>query len=104
MANAGSNGQLTAWRVRVVIFEADTKAGKAFDVALLILIFASVVLLMAESMAGVRPRFTWELYPAEWIVTAFFTTEYVLRLVFSPMPWRYGRSFFGVVGSSYAAD
>ncbi len=90
---------MTGWRerVRVVIFEADTKSGRAFDIALLVLILASVVLVMVESMAEVRARFDWELYALEWVVTLLFTAEYILRLLCTPFPWRYARSFFGVV-------
>lgn len=99
MASEKPNGAMTGWRerVRVVIFEADTKAGRAFDITLLVLIVASVGLVMIESVAEFRNRFTWQLRGLEWLVTIFFTIEYVLRLACTPMPWRYARSFFGVV-------
>ncbi len=99
MAATDSNVTLTGWRerVRVVIFEADTKAGRAFDVSLLVLIVASVLLVMVESVADVRSRFDLELRAAEWFVTVVFTIEYILRLACSPMPLRYARSFFGIV-------
>jgi voltage-gated potassium channel len=99
MATEGTSAHLTGWRerARVVIFEADTKAGRAFDVGLLALIVASVGLVMIESMAGVRARFDWELRALEWLVTLIFTAEYVLRLMCTPLPARYARSFFGVV-------
>jgi len=91
--------QPSGWRerTRVVIFEADTRAGRAFDVGLLVLIVFSVALVMVESMAEYRARFEWELRAVEWGVTVLFTVEYGLRLACSPLPWRYARSFFGVV-------
>jgi len=91
--------QMVAWRerLRVVIFEADTKSGKAFDVALLLAIVTSVLLVVVESVGEVRGRFEWELRSLEWLFTVLFTVEYGLRLVASPLPLRYARSFFGVV-------
>ena len=99
MASGAANSQLTGWRerVRVVIFEADTKAGRAFDIGLLVLIVFSVGLVMIESMAEMRARFAFELHGLEWIVTILFTIEYVLRLACTPKPWVYARSFFGIV-------
>ncbi len=99
MASGGTSSQLTGWRerVRVVIFEADTRAGRAFDVGLLILIVFSVGLVMLESMAEMRARYSFELHGLEWVVTILFTAEYVLRLACTPKPWAYARSFFGIV-------
>ncbi len=87
------------WReqLRVIIFEADTPAGKAFDVALLVTILISVSVVMAESVGWVRVRFGLALEVAEWTFTALFTTEYVLRLLAVRRPARYARSFFGIV-------
>jgi voltage-gated potassium channel len=87
------------WRAHLheVIFEADTPAGKAFDVALLIAILVSVTAVCLESMEPVRARFGTALRAAEWILTGLFTIEYVLRLMAVRRPLRYARSFFGVV-------
>ncbi len=87
------------WRekLRVTIFEADTPAGKAFDVALLVTIMASVSVVMAESVAPIREAYGRELDIAEWTFTLLFTVEYVLRLLAVRRPARYARSFFGVV-------
>ena len=91
--------QLTGWRERwrVIIFEADTKAGKAFDVALLIAILTSVLLVMLESVHSVSDDYATELRALEWLFTILFTLEYAARLVCSPLPVRYARSFFGMV-------
>ena len=87
------------WRetLRVIIFEADTPAGKAFDVALLVTIMISVSVVMAESVAPIRERFALALDITEWTFTLLFTVEYVLRLMAVPHPARYARSFFGIV-------
>jgi voltage-gated potassium channel len=84
-------------RLRIVIFEADTPAGKAFDVALLIAIVISVSVVMAESVAPIRERYQRELDIAEWFFTLLFTVEYGLRLLVVRVPAHYARSFFGVV-------
>src|SRR5918998_4840682 len=70
------------WRGRLheVIFEADTRAGRAFDVGLIGLILLSVLAVMLESIRGVRERYGPELYAAEWVFTVLFSVEYVLRL------------------------
>jgi len=84
-------------RIRVVIFETGTPAGKAFDVALLVAILLSVLAVMLESVATVRARYGLALDVAEWTFTALFTAEYVLRLISVPRPSAYARSFFGAV-------
>jgi voltage-gated potassium channel len=88
-----------AWRelLRRIIFEADTPAGKAFDVALLVLIVLSVVLVMLESVATAQQVYRPWLRASEWVITALFTLEYGLRLLCAPSPPRYARSFFGLV-------
>lgn len=80
-----------------VIFEADTPAGKAFDVALLVAIVLSVMAVSLESVAPVRAAFGRELRVAEWVFTVLFTVEYILRLICVGRPIRYAASFFGVV-------
>jgi len=88
-----------AWQHRLheIIFEADTPAGKAFDVALLVGILASVAVVMLESMPDVRVRYGPALRATEWVITVAFTLEYLLRLLSVTRPIRYARSFFGIV-------
>ena len=89
----------TGWRHRLheVIFEADTPAGKAFDVALILAIVASVVAVMLDSVAGIRHAYGPLLLAVEWFFTLLFTVEYLLRLSSVRRPIRYATSFFGVV-------
>jgi len=84
-------------RVRIIIFEADTPAGKLFDVVLLALIVLSVLAVMLESVESIRAVWGRELRLAEWVFTALFTLEYGVRLVSVTRAWHYARSFFGVV-------
>lgn len=90
---------LTPWRHRMheVIFEADTSAGKAFDVALLAVIVVSVVVVMLDSVEDIHEHYPQTLVAAEWTITILFTVEYVARLVCVVRPWRYAVSFYGLV-------
>jgi voltage-gated potassium channel len=84
-------------RIHDVIFEAETRAGKAFDVTLLVFIVLSVLAVLLESVASIQTRYGDQLRAFEWLVTALFTAEYLLRLYCVDRPVRYARSFFGVV-------
>ena len=83
--------------VRSIIFEADTPAGKAFDVWLIVLILLSVAAIMADSVGGIHDRYGTALYVAEWIFTILFTIEYGLRLWCIQNTALYARSFYGIV-------
>ncbi len=82
-----------------VIFEADTPAGKVFDVGLLIAIVISVLVVMLESVTEIRDDQRWgpTLWAIEWTLTGMFTLEYLLRLCLVTRPLRYAFSFFGLV-------
>ncbi len=98
---AGGPAQLplAPWRQRLheIIFEADTPAGKFFDVVLLLLIVFSVMVVMLDSVAEIQQSHGSSLLLLEWIFTLFFTVEYVLRLISVRKPMRYAFSFFGLV-------
>jgi voltage-gated potassium channel len=99
METGAENAPGRGWRERLfeVIFEADTPAGKWFDIALIALILLSVVTVMLDSVAGIREAHGGLLYAIEWCFTLLFTAEYVLRLVCVGRPLRYAVSFFGIV-------
>ena len=84
-------------KIHEIIFEADTPAGKAFDLALLMVIVVSIVAVFLESVASVREQYGSALRALEWTITILFTIEYVLRLYCVANPWRYARSFYGVI-------
>ncbi|MFZ0242509.1 MAG: ion transporter [Desulfobacterales bacterium] len=87
------------WRQKLheIIFEADTPAGKLFDILLIVSIVISVALVMLDSVSAVRTVHGRLLYVGEWIFTLLFTVEYVLRLLSVARPLAYATSFFGVV-------
>ena len=80
-----------------VIFESDTPLGKAFDVALLIAIGLSVIVVMLESVKPYEAQYRTQLRTLEWIFTALFTVEYIARLACVRRPWHYAFSFYGIV-------
>lgn len=84
-------------RLHEIIFEADTRAGRAFDIALIWLILLSVATVLLESVRGVRAQYGDLLHALEWLFTFLFTAEYVLRLLSVRRPLRYATSFFGIV-------
>lgn len=90
---------LSGWRLRwyTVIFEADTIAGRRFDLLLIALILCSIGVVMADSITHLHERYGLAFALAEWLFTVLFTLEYLARLFCSPKPWRYATSFFGVV-------
>ncbi|TLX72146.1 ion transporter [Labilibacter sediminis] len=80
-----------------IIFEADTKAGKVFDITLIVLIVFSVAIVMLESLPGKSSSFYHTLTILEWIVTFAFLAEYIIRLWVVRKPLNYALSFFGII-------
>lgn len=80
-----------------IIFGTETPAGKLFDVWLIILILLSVGTLILDSVEYIHMRWHVWLYSAEWVFTILFTVEYATRIYISARPWRYVRSFFGII-------
>tara|TARA_Y100001001_G_scaffold156693_1_gene173855 strand:- start:98 stop:946 length:849 start_codon:yes stop_codon:yes gene_type:complete len=87
------------WKSKLheVIYEADTPAGKSFDILLFILIIISVILVMLESIDEFDARYHSELLTLEWVVTIFFTLEYIARLISIKKPLKYVFSFYGII-------
>lgn len=89
----------TGWRLRLytVIFESDTPAGRLFDIGLIVLILASVLAVVLDSLPGLPAGQRELLYRIEWLFTALFTLEYVARLACVRQPLRYALSFYGII-------
>jgi voltage-gated potassium channel len=87
------------WRdtLYTVIFEAETPAGKWFDIILIVSILASVLAVMLDSISSVNAPHGHILVAIEWFFTIIFTIEYILRLICVGRPLLYATSFFGVV-------
>lgn len=84
-------------KLHEIIYEADTPAGKFFDLLLILLILISVASVMLESIDAVQQRYGKELAIIEWIITIFFTLEYIGRIVAVKRPMRYIGSFYGII-------
>ena len=99
MAENENNESLSSARQRLheIIFEADTAAGKLFDVCLILCIVISVILVMLDSVSSIRASWGKALYISEWFFTILFTIEYFLRLFSVGRPIKYATSFFGVI-------
>lgn len=91
--------KVTAWKVKMheVIFEADTPAGKLFDIVLLWAILLSVIAVMLETVESFSDTNRQALGVAEWIFTILFSMEYILRIISVGKPLKYITSFMGVV-------
>jgi voltage-gated potassium channel len=90
---------LSGWRLKwyTVIFEADTAAGRRFDLLLLWAIVISLLVIMFDSVQSIRAEHEAVLNAAEWFFTIIFTLEYLARLACSPNPMRYAKSFLGII-------
>jgi voltage-gated potassium channel len=96
MNNQNSPSPLRA-KLHEIIFEADTPAGKLFDVLLIVSIILSVVMVMLDSVGSIQTAYGRLLYIGEWFFTILFTIEYCLRLFSVGKPTAYATSFFGVI-------
>lgn len=84
-------------KLYIIIFESDTPKGKLFDVFLIGFIIASVLVVIMESVVTFSDHFRLALQILEYVFTAFFTFEYLVRIYCSPEPKKYIFSFFGIV-------
>ena len=91
------NKQGVREKIHEVIFEADTPMGLLFDVALLVAIVASVIVVCADTVEGLHAKFGGIFWALEWFFTVLFTIEYVFRLYCVRRPWKYALSFFGMI-------
>ena len=87
------------WRKKlyIIIFEAETRLGKLFDVILIAAISLSVLVVMLDSMAEIRAEYGYALRITEWVFTVLFSVEFVLRLICVRQPSKYFFSFYGMI-------
>lgn len=90
---------LSGWRLRLytIVFEADTRAGRLFDQALIFVILFSIAVVMADSVQWMHAAYGQLFTVLEWFFTLLFTAEYIARLLCVRRPLQYARSFFGVI-------
>ena len=84
-------------RTNIVIYGTNTASGRLFDLILLGVILLSVIIVMLETVKGFDAKYHYELIILEWIITIFFTLEYVLRIISLKKPWKYIFSFYGII-------
>ena len=84
-------------RLHDIIFEADTPAGKVFDIVLLVLIGLSVFAVLIDSVMPIHEKYGDELFLAEWMFTILFSIEYILRIYTVTKPRKYIFSFYGLI-------
>jgi voltage-gated potassium channel len=89
----------TGWRALWfhIIFGHEDTAGRRFDVLLIIAILGSIAVAVFDSVAQAHAQYGRLFYALEWFFTIIFTLEYVMRILVVDRPWRYMRSFFGIV-------
>ncbi len=94
-----NKGKTGTWRNSIynTIYESNTTAGKAFDIALLLLIVASIAVVMLDSIKSFNQQYGRLFYLLEWVFTILFTIEYILRLVSIKKPLLYSTSFLGII-------
>lgn len=88
------NWQHAAYRV---IFESDTRAGRAFDIVLLMAIVLSVVAVMLDSVRSINAAYGPLLRATEWFFTGLFILEYLARLLVVRRPLAYMFSWLGII-------
>jgi len=94
-----SKQDLSGWRLKLyeIIFEADTPQGRLFDIAVLVCILLSVLVVMLESVDSVREQLHIWLIRAEWFFTIIFSLEYIARIYIVLERRKYILSFFGII-------
>lgn len=87
------------WKVKLhdIIYEADTPAGKLFDIILLFVILFSIFLVMLESVESIDAQYGYILDISEWIITILFSIEYLARIITVKSPRKYIFSFYGII-------
>jgi voltage-gated potassium channel len=91
--------QLRPWQIKLhrIIFGANTKSGKLFDVVLFYVIIASIIFVMLESVSELDARFHTLFKVLEWIITILFSIEYITRIITIKTPRKYIFSFYGII-------
>lgn len=84
-------------QTNIVIYGTNTASGRLFDLVLLGIIVLSVIIVMLETVKGFDKKYHHELIILEWIITIFFTLEYILRIISLKKPLKYIFSFYGII-------
>ena len=97
METIKSNYQKFLQKTHIIIYGTNTVAGRLFDLILLGLIVLSVILVMLETVKGFDEKYHFFILISEWVITVFFTLEYILRILTIKRPKNYIFSFYGII-------
>jgi len=94
-----SKNSKPSWKIKLheIIYEADTRAGKLFDLILMLVIIGSIILVMLESVKSIDNKYHNVLNILEWVITILFSLEYVARIITVNKPIKYITSFYGII-------
>lgn len=92
-----SSFEIFRQRLNIIIQGVNTPAGKFFDIVLLGVILLSVLLVLLETVESLDNKYHDTLVFLEWIITVFFTIEYILRIISTKKPLKYIFSFYGII-------
>ncbi len=97
--NSKHKDHLRPWQFRMheIIYEADTPAGKTFDITLMIAILLSIAVVMLESVDSINKEYGHIIRQVEWVFTIIFSIEYICRIISIGKPLRYITSFYGLI-------
>jgi voltage-gated potassium channel len=97
MKNSKSKYEIFREKIKIILYGTNTILGRMFDLVLLGLILLSVILIMMETVQGINQKYHSQLIVLEWIITIFFTIEYILRIISIQKPVKYIFSFYGII-------
>lgn len=97
MTKSKSKYEIFREKIKIVLYGTNTILGRMFDLVLLGLILLSVLLVMLDTVEGINHKYHEQLLICEWVITVFFTLEYVLRVISIQKPVKYVFSFYGII-------
>ncbi|HQV37137.1 MAG TPA: ion transporter, partial [Flavobacterium sp.] len=97
MKSVKSSFEIFRQRTHIIIYGTNTVSGRLFDLILLGIILLSVLLVMLETVQGFDLKYHKQLVFLEWVITIFFSIEYVLRIISINKPLKYILSFYGII-------
>ena len=84
-----------------IIYGTDTVQGKLFDLVLLFFILTTVLLFVLDTVQSVIEKYGDIFYTIEFVITIFFSLDYILRILCHPKPKEYIFSFYGIIDECY---
>ena len=84
-------------RIKPIIEDRNTRAGRLFDWSIQILIVISLICFSVETLPDIAPAWHQIMRIAEIVIVVIFTLEYILRLIVSDRKVRFIFSFYGLV-------